>query len=170
MFRQIFFHLEEIGLLDMESTIHRVCLYLIFQPRIQKSLNETVLSWNCHKVRTAGNRTPIAMYELSRRHAINRGYWTGDPGDDLETASDPSYGHDPTVPMPPMDELSIDPTAAIDEEYTNIAEEREGGVFVNGDDEIEEARDILRDWDLTAEDGNWGIDMYCQAVLAVSSF
>jgi hypothetical protein len=170
IFRQIFFYLEEAGLLDMESTINRVCLYLVFQPRIQKSLDETVVSWNLHKVRTAGNKSPIAMYELSRMRAINRGYWTGDPGDNVETASDPSYGHDPTVPMPPTEELAADPIAAVADEYADHAEEKEAGVFVTGDDEIEEARDILRDWDLASEDGNWGIDMYCQAVLAVSSF
>ena len=45
--------------------------------------------------------------------------------------------------------------------------EQEDGVFVNGDDEIEEIRGILQDWDMGADDGNWGIDMYCQAVLTV---
>jgi len=30
MFRQIFFYLEEIGLLDMDSRIHHICLYLVF--------------------------------------------------------------------------------------------------------------------------------------------
>jgi hypothetical protein len=169
-FRQIFFHLEELGLLDMESNIHHVALYLVFQPRIQKSLNETVASWNFHKIRTAGNKTPTAIYELSRQHAINRGYWTGDPGDDLETASDPTYGHDPTMPMPPADELSSDPNAAISEEYADPVAEEEAGVFVTGDEEIEEARDILRDWDFVMEDGNWGIDMYCQAVIGLASY
>jgi hypothetical protein len=80
MFRQIFFHLEEIGLLDMENPIHRVCLYLVFRSHIQKSLDETVVSWNHHKIRTAGNKTPVAIYELSRRHAINRGTGVVIPG------------------------------------------------------------------------------------------
>ncbi|KIM73958.1 hypothetical protein PILCRDRAFT_92798 [Piloderma croceum F 1598] len=150
MFRQIFFHLEE--------------------PRIQKSLDETVASWNFHKVRTAGNRTPTAMYKLNCQHAINRGYWSGDPGDDMATATDPSYGHDPTVPMPPVDELSADPTAPVVDKYIDLAAEKEAGVFVTGDDEIEAARRILRDWDLAADDGNWRIDMYCQAVIRLSSY
>ena len=30
MVRQIFFYLEEIGLLDMDSRIHHICLYLVF--------------------------------------------------------------------------------------------------------------------------------------------
>lgn len=159
MFRQIFFYLEENGLLDMESVTHRVCLYIVFQPRIQKSLDETVISWNSHKIRTAGNKTPTAIYELSRQRAINRGYWSGDPGDDLATANDPLYGHDPTVPMPPTDELAADPSGPTEDEYSMVAEEKEAGIFVNGDDEIEEIREILQDWDLAADDGNWGIDM-----------
>jgi hypothetical protein len=110
------------------------------------------------------------MYELSRQHAINRGYWSGDPGDDMETASDPSYGHDPTVPMPPVDELSSDPTAPVEEDYADLAAQKQAGVFVTGDNEIEAARDILTDWDLADEDGDWGIDMYCQAVIALSSY
>lgn len=158
------------GLLDMEEPIHRVCLFLVFLPRIQKSLDETVSSWNHHKVRTAGNKTPVAMYKLSRQHAINQGYWTGDPGDDINTASDPSYGHDPTVPIPPADEMAADPHAPVAEEFTDTAAERDAGVFVNGDEEIEEIQDILRDWDLAGDDGNWGIDMYCQAVLAVGMY
>ena len=88
----------------------------------------------------------------------------------METASDPSYGHDPTVLIPPTEELATDPMAPVAEEYANLAAEKEAGVFVNADDEIEHVQDILRDWDLAADDGNWGIDMYCQAVLAVSSF
>lgn len=155
----------------MESYIHRVCLYLVFQPRIQKSLDETVSSWNFHKVRTAGNKTPVAIYELSRQHAINRGYWTGDPGDSIGTASDPSYGHDPAVPMPPADEIASDPLApAPAEEFLDKEAEKNAGVFVNEDEEIKEVRAILKDWILGADDGNWGIDMYCQAVIAVSTY
>ena len=40
------------------------------------------------------NKTPIAIFELSRQAAITRSYWTGDPGDDYPTASDPMYGFD----------------------------------------------------------------------------
>lgn len=161
----------------MESPIDRVCLYLVFQPRIQQSLDETVVSWNNHKIRTAGNKSPIAIYELSRQHAINRGYWTGDPGDDIETASNPLYGHDPSAPAPPADELLDDPTELEDDDSEadgttekDTEKEKSSGICVNEEEEIEVVRDVLKDWDLAVEDGNHGIDMYCQAVLAVTSY
>jgi hypothetical protein len=74
VFREIFIHLEELGLLEMDSPIDRVCLYIVLQPRIQASLDETRTSWNLHKMRTANHKSPRAIYELSREKAVNRGY------------------------------------------------------------------------------------------------
>jgi hypothetical protein len=42
-YREIFIYLEELDILDMESRIDRVCLFIVFQPRIQKSLDETLI-------------------------------------------------------------------------------------------------------------------------------
>lgn len=74
IYRQIFTHLEEEGLLDMEDSVQRLCLFLVFHPRIQASLNRTRDAWNFHKVRTAKNKTPVALWNLSRMEAISRGY------------------------------------------------------------------------------------------------
>ncbi|KAJ7663756.1 hypothetical protein DFH06DRAFT_986261 [Mycena polygramma] len=169
-FREIFMYLEANGLLDMENPVHRVCLFVVFQPRIQKSLDETTASWNLHKVRTAGNKTPLAIFQLSREKAINRGYWTGDPGDDINTASDPTYGQDPEAPLPPLDEMQNDPAAPDYAEYPDVSAEREAGILINDDEEVQECKDILSDMDLMSEDGNWGIDHYCQAVLCVTEY
>lgn len=122
-FRQVFFHLEETGLLDVENAIHRVCLYIVYQPRIQASLDRTVTSWNNHHIRTANNKTPIAIYELSKMKAINRGYWTSDPGDDVSEASDPLYGEDPQACPPPNDELSEDPAEHQKEDFVDVESE-----------------------------------------------
>ncbi|KAF8152030.1 hypothetical protein K438DRAFT_2079523, partial [Mycena galopus ATCC 62051] len=165
LFRQIFFYLEQSGLLDMENPVHRICLYIVFQPRIQRSLDETRTSWNVHKIRTAGNKTPTTIFELSRTRAINRGYWTGDPGDDLRTASDPLYGEDPAEQLPPADELSADPTEPDHTDDPDLASERDTSIFVNEDAEIREGRDILEELDVDGDDGNWGIDIYCRAVV-----
>ncbi|KAJ6576731.1 hypothetical protein B0H10DRAFT_1836751 [Mycena sp. CBHHK59/15] len=92
-FRQIFLYLAANDLLDMKNEVHRSCLYLVYQPRIQASLDRTRDAWNHHKIRTERNKTPVAIYELSREYALARGYWTGDPGDDVEfVANDPLYG------------------------------------------------------------------------------
>lgn len=170
VYRQIFAYLVNSELLDMENPVHRVCLYIVFQPRIQHSLDETRRSWNLHKIRTAGNKTPSAIYELSKTRAKNRGYWTGDPGDDISTASQPTYGEDPAEQLPPADELLNDPTSPDHTPYPDIEAEREAGVFVNEDEEIREAREILEEFDVNADDGNWGIDTYCRAVVLFTAY
>ncbi|KAF7354472.1 Integrase catalytic domain-containing protein [Mycena venus] len=170
VFREIFMHLEEVGLLDMNSPIDRVCLYIVFQPRIQASLDETHTSWNLHRMRTEKHKSPCAIYELSRERAINRGYWTGDPRDDLATASHPSYGEDSNAPLPPLDELANDPEAPDYTEFADATAEREAGVFVNDNDEVAEMKAALGDFDYLADDGNWGIDVYCHAVALATAY
>jgi hypothetical protein len=170
VYREIFLHLEELGLLDMESPIDRVCLFIVFQPRIQNSLDETLTSWNLHKIRTAKNKSPQAIYELSREKAINRGYWMGDPGDDLGTASHPSYGEDASQPLPPLDELIDDPEAPDYTEPLDAAAERDAGVFINDDNEVEEMKAAFGNFDYLADDGNWGIDTYCIAVRIATDY
>ncbi|KAJ7153363.1 hypothetical protein C8R46DRAFT_826528, partial [Mycena filopes] len=160
-FRQIFTYLAANDLLVMENQLHAACLFLVFQPRIQASLDRTRDAWNHHRIRTAGNRTPIAIFELSRETAIRRGYWTGDMGDDLATASDPLYGYDGEAPMPPAGAEDGDsPSTA----PTGIQAEREAGICLNDDEELDGVRGLRHDFDFDAEDGNWGIDVYCKAV------
>ena len=169
-FRRIFMHLEAIDLLDMDNPIHRVCLFIVFRNRIQKSLDETLVSWNNHKVRTAGNKTPNAMYQLSREQAINRGFWTGDPGDDLSEVSD-DYGREfGDGIMPPADKLADDPTAPRSDYFPSAEAEHEAGIFVNNDDEIQGIKDILGDFDVSEEDDNNGINVYVEATLRVEAF
>ena len=40
---------------------------------------------------------------------------------------------------------------------------------MNGDDELSEAQTLLDGFDADADDGNWGIDIYCEAVLLLVS-
>ncbi|KAL0567248.1 hypothetical protein V5O48_014747 [Marasmius crinis-equi] len=170
-FRKVFEYLTEVNLLDMEDPVHRICLYVIYQPRIQASLNRTMASWNHHRMRTAKNKSPLALYELSREVAINRGYWTGDPGDDLATASDPSYGQE-DGDLPPLDELRADPQHPEYQEYESRAQEKADGVYVNDDEEIVEGREFFaaQGFDTTRDDQNWGIDVYCEAILLMEQY
>ncbi|KAJ7119245.1 hypothetical protein C8R43DRAFT_901076 [Mycena crocata] len=170
VFREVFIYLEESGLLDMSCPIERVCLFIVFQPRIQLSLDETLKSWNLHPLRTAHNKSPLAIYELSREKAINRGYWTGDPGDDITIASDPTYGEDSSAPLPPLDELGNEPQTTDYTEFPDAATEHAAGVYVNRDEEVEEMRVALGNLDIKADDGNWGIDVYCRAVLLATGY
>ncbi|KAJ3757240.1 hypothetical protein EV360DRAFT_71318, partial [Lentinula raphanica] len=158
-FRKIFKYLEDNGLLDMTNNIQRLCLYVVFQPRIQQSLNRTADAWNQHRISTAGHKTPIALYELSREHAKTRGYWTGDPGDDIRTARDPLYGL----------EAELDGGMPGDHQ---VPEEDSADIRVNDEDAILYTRSAFKDmeFDVEQEDGNWGIENYCQAVLKFKAF
>ncbi|KAJ7589856.1 hypothetical protein C8J56DRAFT_936348 [Mycena floridula] len=125
VFRHIFTHLDDLGLLDMQNDVHRVALYIHY-------------------------KTPVSLYELSKATAINRGYWDSNPGNDLQTASQPGYGRDvETEPLPPQDEL----------------QEHQAGIFINDDDKIMAGHELLEGMDVDEDDGNWGIDVFCHAVL-----
>ncbi|KAJ7761442.1 hypothetical protein B0H16DRAFT_1414953 [Mycena metata] len=168
-FRQIFIYLTANDLLDMDNDIHRSCLYLVFQPRIQASLDRTRDAWNHHKIRTAKNKTPVALYELSREAAIARGYWTGDPGDDIATvANDPLYAYDGEAPLPPAGENAVDPENVRDVPV-GIAAEREAGIAINDDDELNAIKELMPDFNFDEDDNNWGIDVYCRAVVHLSA-
>lgn len=167
-FRQLFFQLEEAGLLDPENEIHLICLYLVYQPRVQKSLDETRTSWNNHGVRTARNKTPLAMYHLSKEYAINAGYWHSDAGDQQEGV-DESYGQEDSERFrPPASELREDPVAPRSDEFAGVEEEKEAGILVTDDEDIAEAREILGDMDFGKDDGSYGVDLFCEAVLRLA--
>lgn len=164
-FRQIFLNLEDMGLLDMGNPVHRICLYLVFQPRVQASLDRTVAAWNNHRVRTARNRTPNAMWEASRERAIQEGYWYGDPGDDLnEVGDDLHYGVDGEAPLPPADEMRDDPLPPRTADEGSDESEIGAGIRMHGEEELDDARSVLEGFDLDQDDSNWGIDTFCGAV------
>ena len=107
------------------------------------------------------------MYQLSREHAINRGYWTGDPRDHVSDVTD-NYGQESGDGIvPPAEELASDPTAPRSDKFPSPEAEHAVGIFVNNDDEIQEVWDILGDFDLSRNDENCGINVYCEAVLLV---
>ncbi|KAJ7725804.1 hypothetical protein B0H16DRAFT_1332570 [Mycena metata] len=167
-FRQIFDYLEKNELLDMENPIHSVCLFLVFHRRIQAALDRAREAWNHHRMRTQHDKTPVAMYELSRAAAITRGYWTGDPGDDNDVASDPLYGYDGEAPLPPAAAIVNEPLERT-EQPVGTGPEREGGILVNDDEELGRAKELLGEFDCDRDDGNWGIEVYVEAVILMMS-
>ncbi|KAF9066029.1 hypothetical protein BDP27DRAFT_1424297 [Rhodocollybia butyracea] len=140
----------------MTNNMQRLCLYVVFQPQIQDSLRRTADAWNHHRLQTEHQKTLLALYELSREYAKTRGYWTGDPGDDIQTAQHPSYGlEDEGVPGDHQ-----------------VPEEDSGNIQVNEDEDITFVREAFQkmDFDITRDDNNWGIDVYCEAVLLFKAF
>jgi len=163
-FRQTFAQLEEQGFLDVKNPIHHAALYLVYQPHIQASLDRTREAWNLHKIRTAGNRSPIALFELGRTQAINGGYWHTNPGDPTEQAQQANYGLDPDAPVPPADELTEDPVNNNGQE-----DNAHHGASLKTDAELDMAAHLLKDMDLEEEDEDWGIGMYRRAVHVLES-
>ncbi|KAJ7104728.1 hypothetical protein C8R44DRAFT_746407 [Mycena epipterygia] len=92
------------------------------------------------------------------------GYWTGDAGD-TRTEMNELYGVDGEGPAPQNDN---DPTERM-EQPTMPQAQREAGLIVNDDDELKLAATLLEGFDLNRDDGNWGIDVYCEAVVAMTT-
>ncbi|KAK6988935.1 hypothetical protein R3P38DRAFT_3391743 [Favolaschia claudopus] len=88
-----------------------------------------------------------------------------DPGDDL-IASDPLYGFDGDAPLPPA---NPDEPVELTEQPTGTEAERAGGILVNGDEDLTAAAELLGDFACDRDDGNWGIEVYCEAVIRMTS-
>lgn len=61
-YRNLFYYLEENHLLDPLSEIHFYALHYVFEPRINRSLQEFVSEWNNHGVRSQERKSPLQMW------------------------------------------------------------------------------------------------------------
>ena len=162
VFRRTFFYLEELSLLDMNIPIHRIALFLVFQPHIQSSLDRMMAAWNNHRLRGEGNWSPIYIFNASRQKAIREGYWDTDPGDSIADASNPFYGVDE------QDETAV-PTNELGDDMETAEEEVEAGTRVNTEEELTYARSLLQGFDFQKDDGNWGIEVYLEVLQALQA-
>lgn len=166
-YRKVFQYLETNDHLDLDNILHKLCILLVFHDRIQESLNRTAHAWNHHSIRTEGNLTPVALFELSRERGIREGWWEYDPGDPIEFAADPDYGVDGEGPLPPEGEMR--------EEWQRThrrADENDVGFEVDEEkaEMLAEARRLLDGRiDLNRDDMNWGIDVYIEAVTLLTA-
>ena len=58
----IYYHLEDVGYFNADSVEDMFCLHYVFVPRINRHLQRWVAGWNQHRIRTAGNQTPLQLY------------------------------------------------------------------------------------------------------------
>jgi hypothetical protein len=151
VFRNIFSYLEEEELLNIEIRLHKIALFLVYQSKIQRSLDEMQHAWNHHRLRSEGNRSPVLLFELSCDKAIREGYWTGDPGDPIQVV-DALYGTKDT------DNFSSSDSGESEEEPDNN----------RPDNFIGEAHRLIGNIDCTGDDGNWGINWYQNVVLLLA--
>lgn len=61
-YKRLFYLMEEQLLLDPLDEIHQYALQLIYLPRINHPINEFILEWNNHPVRTENSRTPLQVW------------------------------------------------------------------------------------------------------------
>ena len=61
-YRTIFCAMERQTILSHDNRLHRMALHFVFQPRIQRSLDEFSDSWNHHKIDTEHNRSPRQIF------------------------------------------------------------------------------------------------------------
>ncbi|XP_053281934.1 uncharacterized protein LOC128443164 isoform X2 [Pleuronectes platessa] len=69
LFYAIFTNLEREGLLNPVNEIHLYALHWCFLPRIQKHLQFFQRGWNCHRLRTEGNQSPLQLWTRHEHEA-----------------------------------------------------------------------------------------------------
>ena len=74
LFYQLFYMLEEVGLLDPENEIHLYALHYVYLPRINQSLQLFCNSWNQHPLTSCNCRTPQQLWLRGMLQNIHSGY------------------------------------------------------------------------------------------------
>ncbi|KAL5479147.1 hypothetical protein EMCRGX_G000505 [Ephydatia muelleri] len=62
LYYNLFYTMEEEGLLDCENEVHLYCLHYVFLSRINKSLEVFKEAWNQHPLSTEGNLSPCQLW------------------------------------------------------------------------------------------------------------
>ena len=62
MYYRLFYHLENVDLLDPVKEVHLFTIHYIYLPRINASLSEFKSGWNHHSIRTEHNRSPYQLF------------------------------------------------------------------------------------------------------------
>ena len=71
VYYQLFYHMEENRILDPLNEGHLYCLHYVFLPRINRHLKLWKEGWLQHRIRTAGNQTPMQLYIFGLLHNSN---------------------------------------------------------------------------------------------------
>jgi hypothetical protein len=159
-FRRLFAYLEQEQLYSHSDPIHRATLFVVFQPRIQADLEAMIGGWNIHKVRTAENQAPEAMWHLGRLMAHQGGYW--------EDPVDEGVGDDYGIDGAAVERLGPERVAEMEaEDVAAAAQDNDEGELGQGgpkDDDIDAVSKLLEGFDLARDDGRYGMIVYLEAV------
>ena len=146
IFKNIFLHLEQIGVLDRNSDVDLFALHYVYMPRINYALAQFIETFNNHGLSTERGLTPNQLWisGLLQHHSSNysgvRGIIDDTMPDDLVM-----YGDDPDAPLPQGDDLT-----GVEVEPINI-------------DIPEHVTVVLREtFHPSEDDGNQGMNTYYQ--------
>ena len=62
LYSDLFYHMEDMHLLDPESDLNLFCLQYVFIPRINRHLSEWKQAWIMHPMSSEQNRTPYQLW------------------------------------------------------------------------------------------------------------
>ena len=63
-FYQLFYHMEDNGILDVANEVHVFSLHCIFLPRVNEQIADFINGWNKHCLSSEYNRTPNQLWIL----------------------------------------------------------------------------------------------------------
>ena len=66
VFYNLFYFMEDVGILNPDDTAELFCLQYVFVPRINVSLSQFVSTWNYHPLRSASNKSPYQLWTVGR--------------------------------------------------------------------------------------------------------
>lgn len=168
VFARVLREMRELEIFELENRLHRLAMIVVYQPRIQASLDEALLTWNEHGLRTTRHRSPNARYSLSRQAAILGGYWEGDAGDAQEqVAADPDYGVDDGEDMEveePYEDEEINGQEEDDEEPDNGDGEEDEAAYNLLEEQLAWARTVIGGLDVMRQDNRVGMNVYVEVL------
>lgn len=64
IYYHLFYHLEDNGVLEPSNPQHLFSLHYVYVPRINRHIEKWKQGFVRHRIRTAGNRSPMQLYIL----------------------------------------------------------------------------------------------------------
>ena len=58
----LFYHMEDMHILNVENDVHMFCLHYIFLPRINHAIGQFLEAWNNHSLSSMSNLSPIQLW------------------------------------------------------------------------------------------------------------
>lgn len=145
MFYDLFYELESMGLLHLDSEVEIFALHYIFQPRINKALELFKGGWNRHALSSEHNATPTQLWVtgmLRQRHSSRVEV------DEILGVPPSEFGIDYDGPIPVSDTaVSVTPN----------------NLILNN----QQMTQLYQRVDPLQNSANWGIDLYVSAAETV---